>query len=91
MADFRYPVSSGLLVYLLLETLEFFGFPIFWQSTYIWWRLFQKRVVCTNLDIYVLINVEILICSVIFKRLHCQECYESISELCMDTGIYGVL
>jgi hypothetical protein len=33
------------------------GFRIFWIWDSTWWRLFQKLVMCTKFDIYVLINI----------------------------------
>ena len=40
---------------LLHPNFKLFDFPIFFERT--WWRLFQKRVVRTKFDIYVLLNV----------------------------------
>ena len=35
----------------------FFGLSNILDFKRTWWRLFQKRVVCTNLDIYIFITV----------------------------------
>ena len=49
----RYFFYRNLQLYftLLPKTFKLFGFPIFYDLS--WWRLFQIRVVCTKLDIYV--------------------------------------
>ena len=40
--------------------LNYFAFqPFDFERT--WWRLFQKRVVCTKLDIYVFITISLLL------------------------------
>ena len=41
------------LVYLHLQLFKLFSFPIFHRT---WWRLFQKRVVCTKFNIKVFIS-----------------------------------
>ena len=39
---------------------KLYGFQNYWLNT--WWRLFQKRVVCFKLDIYVFIQTMLLNC-----------------------------
>ena len=50
------------LIYLLPKTFELFDIPIFYELS--WWRLFQIRVVCTKLDIYVFIMIGRLLISI---------------------------
>ena len=50
--DFVCQLQLKVVPYFLTpKTFKLYGFPIFWPWT--WWRLFQKLVVCTELDIYV--------------------------------------
>ena len=63
----------GLLV---LKRFKLFGFLNFRH----WWKLFQKRIVCTKLDFYVFINlasgeIEIYNCC-------CQLIYQRFSHCC---------
>ena len=68
----------------LLSQITFFGFPICWPHSHrinflvfqsvdlecTWWKLFKKNVVCTKLDIYLLIREQ--------KNTR-ERCYEHLS------------
>ena len=57
-----------LLVFLPPKTLNSFVFPIFWLWA-TWWRLLQKHVAHTNLDIYVLFQFGLFLffCFMVFN------------------------
>lgn len=85
-------VVSVLFCYLLLIFTQCFPSILYERS---WWRLFQKRIVGTKLDIYVLINInfdhygDVKVIKHICKIIHI--CKTFISSLLYDAIVSKIL
>ena len=79
LADFGYSVYT--LWFYCSGNFKLFGFPIFryWAT---WWRLFQKRVVHTKLDIY------LFICSLLFHKTIQLDTINEARFLFMYIGLF---